>query len=99
MIQPLPRFFERFILQFSVLLCQSIVLLSKFMKPTTIYLPEETENQLQEIANNSGKSIAELIQELIISQFPQSSKKLPKSVGMGASGRADLSSKVDQLLL
>ena len=69
------------------------------MKPTTIYLPEETENQLQEIANNSGKSIAELIQELIISQFPQSSKKLPKSVGMGASGRTDLSSKVDQLLL
>jgi hypothetical protein len=69
------------------------------MKPTTIYLPEETENQLQKIANNTGKSIAELIQELIISQFPQSSKKLPKSVGMGASGRSDLSSKVDQLLL
>ncbi len=68
------------------------------MKPTTIYLPEETENQLQEMANNTGKSIAELIQELIISQFPQSSKKLPKSVGMGASGRVDLSSKVDQLL-
>ena len=68
------------------------------MKPTTIYLPEETENQLQEIANNTGKSIAELIQELIISQFPQSSKKLPKSVGMAASGRSDLSSKVDQLL-
>ena len=69
------------------------------MKPTTIYLPEETENQLQEMANNTGKSIAELIQELIISQFPQPSKKLPKSVGMGASGRSDLSSKVDQLLL
>ena len=68
------------------------------MRPTTIYLPEETENQLQEMANNSGKSIAELIQELIISQFPQSSKKLPKSVGMGASGRSDLSSKVAQLL-
>lgn len=38
------------------------------MKPTTIYLPEETENQLQEMANNTGKSTAELIQELIISQ-------------------------------
>ena len=99
MIQPLPEFFEGFRLQFVVLSYQSIVSLSKFMKPTTIYLPEETENQLQEIANNIGKSIAELIQELIISQFPQSSKKLPKSVGMGASGRADLSSKVDQLLL
>ena len=49
-------------------MCQSIVLLSKFMKPTTIYLPEETENQLQEMANSTGKSIAELIQELIISQ-------------------------------
>jgi len=68
------------------------------MKPTTIYLPEETENQLQEIANNEGKSISELIQELIINQFPESLKKLPKSVGMGSSGRSDLSSKAEQLL-
>lgn len=68
------------------------------MKPTTIYLPEETENQLQEIANNEGKSISELIQELIINQFSESLKKLPKSVGMGSSGRSDLSSKAEQLL-
>jgi len=81
-----------------LLFCQSIVFLSNFMKPTTIYLPEETENQVQEIANNTGKSIAELIQDLIISQFPQSSKKLPKSVGMGASGRSKLFSKAEQLL-
>ena len=52
------------------------------MKPTTIYLPEETENQLQEIAHNEGKSI----------------KKLSKSVGMGSNGRSDLSSKAEQLL-
>jgi len=44
-----------------LLFCQSIVFLSNFMKPTTIYLPEETENQVQEIANNTGKSVSVFI--------------------------------------
>ncbi|WP_124972157.1 CopG family transcriptional regulator [Aphanothece sacrum] len=68
------------------------------MKQTIIYLPEETEANLQELVNKKGQSISELVQELInnyLSQFPQ---KIPKSVGMGASGRNDLSSKVDELL-
>ena len=68
------------------------------MKPTTIYLPEETEATLQELANQTGKSISEIIQELVTDYFTQTPKKLPKSIGMGASGRADLSSKTEQLL-
>ncbi len=68
------------------------------MKPTTIYLPEETEATLQELANQTGKSISEIIQELVSDYFTQPPKKLPKSIGMGASGRADLSSKTEQLL-
>lgn len=68
------------------------------MKPTTIYLPEETEATLQKLANKTGKSISEIIQELVTDYFTQKTKKLPKSIGMGASGRADLSSKTEQLL-
>ena len=68
------------------------------MKQTIIYLPEETEASLQELANQTGKSISELIQELINNYLNQKSQKLPKSVGMGASGRSDLSSKIDELL-
>jgi len=68
------------------------------MKPTTIYLPEETEATIQELANQTGKSISEIIQELVTDYFTQTPKKLPKSIGMGASGRADLSSKTEELL-
>jgi metal-responsive CopG/Arc/MetJ family transcriptional regulator len=68
------------------------------MKPTTIYLPEETEANLQELANQTGKSISEIIQELIADYLAQKPQKLPKSIGMGASGRSDLSSQTEQLL-
>lgn len=68
------------------------------MKPTTIYLPDETEGKLLEIAQEKGKTVAEIIQEMIMNQINEKPKKLPKSIGMGASGRNDLSSKVDELL-
>lgn len=68
------------------------------MKPTTIYLPEETEANLQELAKETEKSVSELIQELINNYLSQTTKKLPKSIGMGASGRSDLSSRTDELL-
>lgn len=68
------------------------------MKPTTIYLPEEIESNLQEIANQNGKSISEIIQEVINDYLTKRTQKLPKSVGMGASGRSDLSFKTEQLL-
>lgn len=68
------------------------------MKQTIIYLPEDTEANLQELASENGKSVSELIQEVINNYVSQTTKKLPKSVGMGASGRSDLSSKVDELL-
>lgn len=68
------------------------------MKPTTIYLPEETEANLQKLATQTGKSIPEIIQELIANYITEKPQKLPKSVGMGSSGRLDLSSKAEQLL-
>jgi hypothetical protein len=68
------------------------------MKPTTIYLPDETEVTLLKIAEEKGKTVAEIIQEMIMNQINEKPKKLPKSIGMGASGRNDLSSKVDELL-
>jgi len=68
------------------------------MKQTIIYLPEEAETNLQELAKKKGKSVPELIQEVINNYLNQTPQKLPKSVGMGASGRSDLSSKTDELL-
>jgi len=75
------------------------------MKQTTIYLPEEIEaslqelaTSLQELAKKRGNSISELIEEVIDDYLIKTSQKLPKSMGMGASGRSDLSSKAEQLL-
>jgi len=68
------------------------------MKPTTIYLPEDAEANLQKLADKMGKSVSEIIQEAILNYLTQTPPKLPKSVGMGASRRSDLSSKSEQLL-
>ena len=68
------------------------------MKQTTIYLPEEIEASLQELAKKRGNSISELIEEVIDDYLIKTSQKLPKSMGMGASGRSGLSSKAEQLL-
>lgn len=68
------------------------------MKPTVIYLPEETELALQEIANQKGKTPSEIIQEMV-NDYPFTKKKpRPKCIGMGDSGRSDLSERTDELL-
>jgi hypothetical protein len=68
------------------------------MKPTTIYLPEETEIALQEIAKQNGKTLSEIIQEMVKEYSLTKKKLLPKCVGMGNSGMFDLSERVDELL-
>lgn len=68
------------------------------MKPTVIYLPEETETALQEIANQKGKTLSEIIQEIIKEYSLIKKKSLPKCVGMGNSGMSDLSERIDELL-
>ena len=67
-------------------------------KPTTIDLSEETEAHLQQLAVQTGRSPAELIQEAILNYLATQTRKLPKSVGMGASGMSDLASRSEELL-
>lgn len=68
------------------------------MKPTVIYLPEETEITLQEIAKQKGKTLSEIIQEMVQEYYLTKKKSLPNCVGMGNSGMSDLSERVDELL-
>jgi hypothetical protein len=68
------------------------------MKPTTIYLPEETEAHLQQLAIEIGRSPAELIHEAISNYLALQSRKLPKSVGMGSSKISDLAARSESLL-
>ncbi|PSF36790.1 CopG family transcriptional regulator [Aphanothece hegewaldii CCALA 016] len=69
------------------------------MKPTTVYLAETTQETLQQIAHQTGRTEAELIQEAIEDYLArQKTKVLPKSVGIGASGMSNLSERSEELL-
>ena len=68
------------------------------MKPTVIYLPQETEQVLEQLSLQGGKTPSEIIQEAIQLYVVNKKKTLPKCVGMGKSGISDLSERVDELL-
>jgi hypothetical protein len=68
------------------------------MKPTVIYLPEETDLALQDLAKQKGKTPSEIIQEMLNQHLLYKKKELPKCIGMGKSGMSDLSERVDELL-
>jgi hypothetical protein len=68
------------------------------MKPTVIYLPEETELALQEIASQKGKTPSEIVQEMVNQYLFKKKKPRPKCIGMGDSGMTNLSERVDELL-
>ncbi|AFY78957.1 MAG: CopG family transcriptional regulator [Hydrococcus sp. C42_A2020_068] len=68
------------------------------MKPTTVYLPEETEANLQQLAKKTGRSPEELIQKAIENYLAKQTFSLPKSVGMGASGMSNLAERSEELL-
>ncbi len=56
------------------------------------------EANLQKLAAQTGKSIPEIIQELVTNYLTEKLQKSPKSLGIGLSGILDLSSKTEQLL-
>lgn len=69
------------------------------MKTTTVYLPDEANLALEQLALQTGRSQAELIQEAIADYLSRKRQLLPSSIGMGASGRSDLSERDEELLL
>jgi predicted transcriptional regulator len=69
------------------------------MKSTTVYLPDETEANLQKLAEETGRSLEELIQEAIKNYLAaRQTSALPKSVGMGASGMSNLAERSEEFL-
>jgi len=68
------------------------------MKRTTVYLPEKTDLLLKRLARKTGRSQAQIIREAIANYIGNENQALPPSVGMGASGRNDLSERDEELL-
>jgi predicted transcriptional regulator len=67
-------------------------------QPTAVYLPDEIEHSLQQLVQQTGKPKAELIQEAIEAYLENQKYPSPRSIGIGASDRGDLSERVDDLL-
>lgn len=68
------------------------------MKRTTVYLPEEADLALKGLAQRTKRSQAELIREAIEQYLLKEEQTLPRSIGMGTSGRTDLSERYEELL-
>lgn len=70
------------------------------MKRTTIFVGEELLNSLKHIANEEGISVAEAIRQALyrfVEQRQRPRKRL-SIIGIGRSGRKDISERCEELL-
>ena len=67
---------------------------------TTVYLPEPEYRALKSLARRQGRSTAELVREAVTeyARRQRGSKRLPRSIGAGRSGRGDLGERAEELL-
>jgi len=66
---------------------------------TTVYLDAADYARLKVIARAQRRAPAELVREAVSEYAARHApRRRPKSIGMGASGRHDLSERVDELL-
>ncbi len=72
------------------------------MKRTTVYLEEQTDLALSQIAKRRGQPKAELIRQALaafIEREQESPRPLPRSVGMGRSGMSNWAERDEEILL
>ena len=66
---------------------------------TTVYLTEHEYRQLKELAREQRRPAAELVREAVGEYARRYGKRrLPESIGIGDSGREDLSERAEELL-
>jgi Ribbon-helix-helix protein, copG family len=68
------------------------------MKKTTLYLDEETDLSLKQLARAKGQSQAEVIREALTAYAAGAERPRPQGVGAYRSGRADVSERAEELL-
>jgi hypothetical protein len=66
---------------------------------TTVYLDAADYRRLKALARSQGRSAAELIREAVAEYVrARPDGPLPRSLGMGRSGRGDLAERAEELL-
>lgn len=66
---------------------------------TTVYLDAEVYRRLRAIAAKQGRPAADLVREAVAEYTARRApRRLPRSIGMGNSGRRDISSRDEEFL-
>jgi hypothetical protein len=66
---------------------------------TTVYLIESEYRRLKELARVQSRPTAELVREAVAEYARRHTERvLPRSIGIGNSGRSDLSERAEELL-
>ncbi|MGI6208066.1 MAG: CopG family transcriptional regulator [Anaerolineae bacterium] len=69
------------------------------MRRTTVMLPEEDWLELKKLAQRQGRSPSEMIREAVAAYVTEAAEEQRTSfVGLGTSGRSDVSRQPDELL-
>ena len=70
-----------------------------YMQRTTVKLPDELDARLRHEAQRRGSTVSELTREAIENLLgPQMGKRRLLAAGAGASGRDDISERIEEIL-
>jgi plasmid stability protein len=64
------------------------------MERTTIMLPDHLRRKLRLLAAERGVSMATVMREALEEKVDRSARPKPKSIGIGDSGRSDISQRI-----
>lgn len=66
---------------------------------TTVYLARPDYGRLKALARQQGRPVAELVREAVAEYADRRAPMVqPKSIGIGRSGRSDISERAEELL-
>lgn len=69
-----------------------------YVKRTTVKVPDELDARLRTEAERRGKTISEITREALESYLGGGSKRRLSFAGAGASGRKDVSERIEEIL-
>lgn len=70
--------------------------MSEDMQKTTIILPEGLYERVKRLAAERGESMTVFIRDALVTAT-YASQPMPRSLGVGYSGRSDISERIDEL--
>lgn len=64
----------------------------------SLVLPKQLEQQIEALDHEEQALLIQTIEAFLARETPEKPREIPSWVGIGASGRGDLSQRIDELL-